>query len=248
MSIPALDEASYRRGLTELADAGRRSRPRPLRDSDHHPCGTANPGFPTLIHIILEQQVSLASARACFDKLLAAVGELTPESLLALDDGALKRSDSAARRPSTPGSWPTALIDGGLDLDGLADTSRRRGSRAVDAAQGHRSVDRGHLPSDGPRSTRCLAGRRSRTGGRGEANQEARCTTEPRGVPRTRRGMEAVAFGRGAAAVASLSFGGEVAATFPVPVPVPVPDEMISGSGKSRPGNADNRATSGCRV
>ena len=50
------------------------------------PLWSREPGFPTLIHIILEQQVSLASARAAFDRLGAAVTPLTPENFLTLDD------------------------------------------------------------------------------------------------------------------------------------------------------------------
>jgi DNA-3-methyladenine glycosylase II len=41
-------------------------------------------GFSTLIHI-LEQQVSLASARAAFDRLVKA-GRITPDRFLALDE------------------------------------------------------------------------------------------------------------------------------------------------------------------
>jgi DNA-3-methyladenine glycosylase II len=48
------------------------------------------PGFPTLVHIILEQQVSLASARAAFERLQAAAAPLTPERFLEFDDAALK--------------------------------------------------------------------------------------------------------------------------------------------------------------
>ena len=43
-------------------------------------------GFRTLVLLILEQQVSLASARAAFDRLTAAAGRLTPERVLELDD------------------------------------------------------------------------------------------------------------------------------------------------------------------
>ncbi|MBV9960064.1 MAG: DNA-3-methyladenine glycosylase 2 family protein, partial [Acidobacteria bacterium] len=47
-------------------------------------------GFPTLLHIILEQQVSLSSARAAFERLCAVARPLTPESFLQLDDAQLK--------------------------------------------------------------------------------------------------------------------------------------------------------------
>ena len=48
-------------------------------------------GFPTLVYIILEQQVSLASAKAAFDRLNAAVRPLTPVRFLKLTDGELLR-------------------------------------------------------------------------------------------------------------------------------------------------------------
>ncbi len=47
-------------------------------------------GFETLIHIILEQQVSLASAKAALDKLKDKITTITPENLLSLTDVALK--------------------------------------------------------------------------------------------------------------------------------------------------------------
>jgi len=49
------------------------------------------PGFPTLVYIILEQQVSLASARAAFARLRAAVKPLTPRRFLMLNDRDLSR-------------------------------------------------------------------------------------------------------------------------------------------------------------
>ena len=49
------------------------------------------PGFPTLVYIILEQQVSLASAKAAFNRLKAAVRPLTPRRFLKLTDSQLLR-------------------------------------------------------------------------------------------------------------------------------------------------------------
>ena len=54
------------------------------------PMWARKPGFGTLLHIILEQQVSLASAQAAYDKLLALGNPLTPERFLAYDDGTLR--------------------------------------------------------------------------------------------------------------------------------------------------------------
>ncbi|MGA9770750.1 MAG: DNA-3-methyladenine glycosylase 2 family protein [Blastocatellia bacterium] len=54
------------------------------------PLWARHQGFQTLIHIILEQQVSLASAKAALDKLLLAATPLTPERFLQFDDIELK--------------------------------------------------------------------------------------------------------------------------------------------------------------
>lgn len=48
------------------------------------------PTFESLIHYILEQQVSLASALAAMQKLKATIGQVTPFNLLALTDEELK--------------------------------------------------------------------------------------------------------------------------------------------------------------
>ncbi len=55
------------------------------------PLWVREPGFPTLVYIILEQQVSLASAKAAFDRLNAAVRPLTPKRFLKLTDAELLR-------------------------------------------------------------------------------------------------------------------------------------------------------------
>src|SRR5215470_10818081 len=55
------------------------------------PLWVREPGFPTLVYIILEQQVSLASAKAAFDRLQVAVKPLTPKGFLKLNDAELLR-------------------------------------------------------------------------------------------------------------------------------------------------------------
>jgi DNA-3-methyladenine glycosylase II len=54
------------------------------------PLWDRKPGFATLVHIILEQQVSLASAKAAFDKLRGVLGSVNPRRLLSLDDDQMK--------------------------------------------------------------------------------------------------------------------------------------------------------------
>ncbi len=55
------------------------------------PLWVREPGFPTLVYIILEQQVSLASARAAFERLKAAAKPLTPQRFLKLSNAELLR-------------------------------------------------------------------------------------------------------------------------------------------------------------
>jgi DNA-3-methyladenine glycosylase II len=84
------------------------------------PLWAREPGFPTLVHIILEQQVSLASARAAFDKLRAEVTPLTPEGVLALDDETLKRIGFSRQKSAYVRSLSEAIVTGRFDVDGLA--------------------------------------------------------------------------------------------------------------------------------
>ena len=60
------------------------------------PLWAREPGFATLLFIILEQQVSLASARAAYDRVDARVGGVTPAALLDLSDAEL-RADGLPR-------------------------------------------------------------------------------------------------------------------------------------------------------
>ena len=77
------------------------------------------PGFPTLVWIILEQQVSLASARAAFNKLQGALGQVTPEAFLSLDDAELKVAGFSRQKAGYCRGLARAILDGELDLDSL---------------------------------------------------------------------------------------------------------------------------------
>ena len=61
-----------------------------IRHYGYPPIWTRRGNFQTLIHIILEQQVSLASARAALNKLKEKIGTITPKKLLILSDRQLK--------------------------------------------------------------------------------------------------------------------------------------------------------------
>lgn len=85
----------------------------------YSPHWTREPGFHTLLHIILEQQVSLASAKAAYDRLWAYVGDLTPETFLHLDDTTLKEIGFSRQKTRYGRILAQALLDGTLDLPAL---------------------------------------------------------------------------------------------------------------------------------
>ncbi len=76
-------------------------------------------GFSTLLHIILEQQVSLASARAAHSKLLEVASPLTAHGFLKLDDAALKAAGFSRQKTSYGRELAGSLVEGRLDLDAL---------------------------------------------------------------------------------------------------------------------------------
>jgi DNA-3-methyladenine glycosylase II len=80
------------------------------------PLWAREPGFQTLIHIILEQQVSLASARAAYERLLVATGRLAPERFLALRDEELKGIGFSRQKTAYGRGLAEAILDGRLDL------------------------------------------------------------------------------------------------------------------------------------
>lgn len=113
-----LTPATYQQGLQELAarepyfaNILERHGPPPLWDRP--------PGFPTLLKIILEQQVSLASAAAAFNKLCGLVPQVTPEAFLTLDDAVLRGAGFSRQKTAYGRCLAQTLLDGRLDLAAL---------------------------------------------------------------------------------------------------------------------------------
>jgi DNA-3-methyladenine glycosylase II len=77
------------------------------------------PGFATLIHLVLEQQVSLASAQAAFDRLRAAAEPLTPARFLELTDTELLAIGFSRQKARYGRALAEAIEAGALDLDAL---------------------------------------------------------------------------------------------------------------------------------
>jgi DNA-3-methyladenine glycosylase II len=133
--IPALDHATLERAVDELAAADEdlagivaRFGPPPLWDRPA--------GFPTLVHIILEQQVSLASAKAAFDRLVAATDPLTPDAFLTLTDAELLTIGFSRQKARYGRALAASISDGSLDLDGLVSLADEDVRLALEAVPG----------------------------------------------------------------------------------------------------------------
>jgi DNA-3-methyladenine glycosylase II len=78
------------------------------------------PGLPTLVLLILEQQVSLASARAAYDRLETRLGGLSTTGILASTDVELRADGFSRQKARYVRALASALEDGSLDLDVVA--------------------------------------------------------------------------------------------------------------------------------
>ncbi|WP_448267485.1 DNA-3-methyladenine glycosylase family protein [Nostoc sp. DSM 114159] len=116
--LESLTEESLTRGLMVLAKL----------DSDlagiletlgPPPMWKREPGFTTLLCIILEQQVSVTAARAIFNRLCAVVITLTPENFLILDDAQLKAIGFSRQKILYCRGLANAIATGQLDLSKL---------------------------------------------------------------------------------------------------------------------------------
>lgn len=93
---------------------------RAVRQFGVPPLWGREPGFATLLRIILEQQVSLASADAAYGRLVETVGLLTPEAFLALDDATLRAVGFSRQKTRYGRLLAESLLDGSLDLEAMS--------------------------------------------------------------------------------------------------------------------------------
>jgi DNA-3-methyladenine glycosylase II len=92
-----------------------------VRQYGRPPLWVRDPGFPTLVYIILEQQVSLASARAAYQRLVVATKPLTPVRFLRLNDAELKQIGFSRQKALYTRLLADALARGHFDLRHLHD-------------------------------------------------------------------------------------------------------------------------------
>jgi DNA-3-methyladenine glycosylase II len=83
-------------------------------------------GFATLLHIILEQQVSIDAAAAMHRRLAEICRPLTPEPFLALDDATLRRCGFSRQKMDYARRLSQAVVSGAFDfarLEAAADAA-----------------------------------------------------------------------------------------------------------------------------
>lgn len=114
----SLTSATLVRGVEELA-ASDPFFGRIVAELGAPPMWARRPGFPSLLHIILEQQVSLASARATFEKLRAIASPLTPGRFLQLGDTTLRSVGFSRQKTAYGRNLAMAVLSGNLDLTRL---------------------------------------------------------------------------------------------------------------------------------
>ena len=84
------------------------------------PLWEREPGFVTLVRIILEQQVSLASADAMFQRLKKNIKPLTPETVIAAGEPFLRSFGVTRQKAAYFMNVAQAIQSGGLDLEALS--------------------------------------------------------------------------------------------------------------------------------
>jgi DNA-3-methyladenine glycosylase II len=91
-----------------------------LNQYGYPPLWARAPGFATLVHIILEQQVSLASANAAYERLKILMGGIViPDTFMALTDEALKSIGYSRQKILYTRHLANAVLQKDLDLNTL---------------------------------------------------------------------------------------------------------------------------------
>ena len=71
--------------------------------------------YATIVRLILEQQVSLASATAAYARLARRVGDVTPEAILSSTDAELRADGFSRQKAGYVRDIATAVVDGSFD-------------------------------------------------------------------------------------------------------------------------------------
>lgn len=94
------------------------------------------PGFATLIHIVLEQQVSIAAARTLFLRLRQQLGGMSPQAIAGCGVTGLRRFGLTRQKAAYCHGLAIAVEGGQLDLGGIARAPDASGREALLAMHG----------------------------------------------------------------------------------------------------------------
>lgn len=133
-AIP-LDEAALARTVRALA----RTEPRFAHIVKRHgppPLWPREPGFETLALLMLEQQVSLAQARAMYARIASAIGTVTPANVATLGEAGLRALGVTRQKSAYLVALADQLERKVLDLDALAALPDVDAAAALDALHG----------------------------------------------------------------------------------------------------------------
>jgi DNA-3-methyladenine glycosylase II len=93
-------------------------------------------GFPTLLHIILEQQVSIDAAAAMHRRLAGLCEPLAPAPFLALDDATLRRCGFSRQKMDYARRLAASVASGAFDFARLAEADDAAALAALIALKG----------------------------------------------------------------------------------------------------------------
>jgi DNA-3-methyladenine glycosylase II len=135
MTLLPLDEPALARAVRALA----RAEPRFAHIVKRHgppPLWPREPGFETLVLLMLEQQVSLAQARAMYARIASATGAVTPANVARLGETGLRALGVTRQKSAFLAALAVQLEGKTLDLDAIATLSDVDADAALDALHG----------------------------------------------------------------------------------------------------------------
>jgi DNA-3-methyladenine glycosylase II len=134
-SLTPLDESALARAVRTLV----RTEPRFAHVVRRHgppPLWPREPGFQTLVLLMLEQQVSLAQARAMYARITNATGAVTPANVAALGESGLRALGVTRQKSAYLAALADQLEQKVLDLAALAALPDADAAAALDALRG----------------------------------------------------------------------------------------------------------------
>ena len=100
------------------------------------PMWARRPGFATLVHIVLEQQVSIAAARTLFRRVSAEIGGMTPDRVAERGILGLHRLGITRQKASYCHALALAVLDGSFSLTRVARSDDPAGRASLLALRG----------------------------------------------------------------------------------------------------------------